>query len=306
MGEEGKSPRSGSRRSSRRPRLNAMNLLNIGYCFLSTLFNVGIGLCGMFGLPTYAVQSARFPTIISPSPYFITAIYPVIFATQGIFTIFQVTPVLRARPQVQDGVKYYYGLASFMQVLYTLTYNTEMLVAAVPFAFGVVASLRSLVKSQNEAQADNSWAEYWLLRFPFQLHLGWMYFVSLLTLQNAFVFVNFSNPVQMIGGGVSIAIMIILSLYHLFWANKPLGIVPPVLLYAAAGIVLEYFMPSSGHVRGQFHHHTVLIFMWASIGVVALLFVLNVLVGCRKCCRRKSNDSEETGAYVNADKIEVV
>lgn len=196
MGEEGKSPRSGSRRSSRRPRLNAMNLLNIGYCFLSTLFNVGIGLCGMFGLPTYAVQSARFPTIISPSPYFITAIYPVIFATQGIFTIFQVTPVLRARPQVQDGVKYYYGLASFMQVLYTLTYNTEMLVAAVPFAFGVVASLRSLVKSQNEAQADNSWAEYWLLRFPFQLHLGWMYFVSLLTLQNAFVFVNFSNPVQ--------------------------------------------------------------------------------------------------------------
>lgn len=283
-----------------------MNLLNIGYCFLSTLFNVGIGLCGMFGLPTYALQSARFPTIISPSPYFITAIWPVIFATQGIFTIFQVTPVLRARPQVQDGVKYYYGLASFMQVLYTLTYNTEMMVAAVAIAFGVVISLRSLVKSQNEAQADNSWAEYWLLRFPFHLHLGWMYFVSLLTLQNAFVYVNFSNPVQMIGGGVSIAIMIILSLYHLFWASKPLGIVPPVLLYAAAGIVLEYFMPSSGHVRGQFHHRTVLLFMWASIAVVALLFVLNVLAGCRKCCSRKSNDSEEGGDYVNADKIEVV
>jgi len=305
MGKEGKSKRADGWQV-RRPRLNAMNLLNIGYCFLSTLFNVGIGLCGMFFLPTYAAQSARFPTIISPSPYFITAIWSIIFAAQGIFTIFQVTPVLRARPQVQDGVKYYYGLASFLQVLYTLTYNTEMIEASVPLAFGVVASLHFLVKSQNQAQADNSWAEYWLLQFPFHLHLAWMYFVSLLTLQNAFVYVNFSNLVQMIGAGISIFAMIILSLYHLFWAKKPLGIVPPAILYAMAGIVLEYFMPTSHHVQGQFHYHTVLYFMWTSIAVAALLLVLNIMVGCRKCCGRTSNEREESSGYVNADKIEVV
>eukprot|EP00563_Minutocellus_polymorphus_P010742 CAMPEP_0181064716 /NCGR_PEP_ID=MMETSP1070-20121207/24346_1 /TAXON_ID=265543 /ORGANISM="Minutocellus polymorphus, Strain NH13" /LENGTH=236 /DNA_ID=CAMNT_0023145043 /DNA_START=355 /DNA_END=1065 /DNA_ORIENTATION=- len=235
------------------------------------------------------------------------AIWAVIFATQGIFTIFQVTPVLRARPQVQDGVKYYYGLASFLQVLYTLTYNTEMMAASVPIALGVVASLRSLVKSQNEAQADDSWAEYWLLRFPFHLHLGWMYYVFLLTLQNAFVFFNFSKIVQLISAGISIVVMVILSLYHLYWANKPLGIVPPVLLYATVGIVVEYFMPTSNHIRATFHHRTVLIFMWTSLAVAALLLVLNIMVACRNCCsRRKSNENEEGSDYVNADKIEVV
>mmetsp|Transcript_2699 Transcript_2699/g.6166 ORF Transcript_2699/g.6166 Transcript_2699/m.6166 type:complete len:305 (+) Transcript_2699:124-1038(+) len=304
MGEEGKSPRSsGGRRSSRRSRLNAMNLLNIGYCFLSTLFNVGIGLCGMFGLPTYADQSVHYPTIISPSPYFIVVIWAVIFASQGIFTIFQVTPVLRARPQVQDGVKYYYGLASFLQVLYTLTYNTDMMAISVFIAFGVVASLRSLVQSQNVAQADNTWAEYWLLRFPFHLHLGWMYYVFLLTLQNTFVYLNVNNYVQMISGGISIALIITLSLYHLFWANKPLRIVPPVLLYAAAGILLEKLMPTNYLVQASFHNHTLFIFKVTTLATVVILSILNTIVACRTCRRRGSNDNEEGTDYVNADMV---
>jgi hypothetical protein len=280
-----------------------MNLLNIGYCFLSTLFNVGIGLCGMFGLPTYADQSVHFPTIISPSPYFIVVIWAVIFASQGIFTIFQVTPVLRARPQVQDGVKYYYGLASFLQVLYTLTYNTEMMVISVFIALGVVASLRSLVQSQNAAQADNNWAEYWLLRFPFHLHLGWMYYVFLLTLQSTFVYFNINHYVRMISGGISIALIITLSLYHLFWANKPLRIVPPVLLYAAAGILLEYLLPTNYLVQAAFNHHTLFIFKVATLATVVILSILNTIVACRTCRRGKSNDNEEGTDYVNADLV---
>jgi len=282
-----------------------MNLLNIGYCFLSTLFNVGIGLCGMFGLPTYADQSVHFPTLISPSPYFIVVIWAVIFASQGIFTIFQVTPVLRARPQVQDGVKYYYGLASFLQVLYTLTYNTEMMAISVFIALGVVASLRSLVQSQNAAQADNTWAEYWLLRFPFHLHLGWMYYVFLLTLQNTFVYFNVNHYVQMISGGISIALIIILSLYHLLWANKPLRIVPPVLLYAVAGILLEYLMPANYLVQATFNHHTVFIFKVATLATVVILSIINTSVACRTCRRRDSNDNdnEEGTDYVNADMV---
>lgn len=280
-----------------------MNLLNIGYCFLSTLFNVGIGLCGMFGLPTYADQSVHYPTIISPSPYFIVVIWAVIFASQGIFTIFQVTPVLRARPQVQDGVKYYYGLASFLQVLYTLTYNTEMMAISVFIAFGVVASLRSLVQSQNVAQADNTWAEYWLLRFPFHLHLGWMYYVFLLTLQNTFVYLNVNNYVQMISGGISIALIITLSLYHLFWANKPLRIVPPVLLFAAAGILLEKLMPTNNLVQATFHNHTLFIFKVATLATVVILSILNTIVACRTYRRRDSNDNEEGTDYVNAEMV---
>mmetsp|Transcript_32448 Transcript_32448/g.71240 ORF Transcript_32448/g.71240 Transcript_32448/m.71240 type:complete len:329 (-) Transcript_32448:182-1168(-) len=309
----------GRRGSSRRQRLNELNILNAGYCFVSTLLNVGVGLLGWFRLPSYAKQSGRFPTLISPAPWFITGIWIFIFVLQGLFTVFQMTTVLRARAQVQDGVKYYYGLASLFQVMFTLTYCTEMFWASCVFSFAVIIVLRLLIESQANAASDHSWAEFWVLKFPFRIHLAWMDFVAVLNINNILVYMNASTLVQLICGGISLAILIIVSVMELFKHKTPLFIIPITFCYAVGGAVYELFLPSTKHVTGTFKHSTLIYVKIASAAVCALLLILILLRWIMYLCRgeykretkeaKQEEDDEklsEEGAYVNADQLPTV
>lgn len=312
----------GRRGASRRQRLNELNILNAGYCFVSTLINVGVGLLGWFRLPTYAKQSGRFPTLISPAPWFITGIWIFIFALQVLFTVFQMTTVLRARAQVQDGVKYYYGLASLFQAIFTLTYCTQMFWASLVFSFAVIIALRLLIESQANAASDHSWAEFWVLKFPFRIHLAWMDFVAVLNINNIVVYMNGSTLVQLICGGISLIILIIVSIMELFKHKKALFIIPITFCYAVGGAVYELFFPSIVHVyhrNSTFNSSTLFYVKIASAAICAVLLILILIRWIMYLCRGEykqetqeqqqeegDKNSSQEGAYVNADQLPTV
>lgn len=308
------SRKGGSGRSKRFHRLNEINFLNIGYCCVSTLLNVGVGLLGLFGLPTYAQQSGYFPTLISPAPLFITGIWTFIYTSQALFTIFQTTRVLRARAQIQDGIRYFYGLASLFQVIFTITYCTEMFWASLLCSFGVIAALRSLISSQAAVASDHSWTEFWLLHFPFRIHLAWIVFVAVLNSNIIFVYLNFSNTAQIVMASISAAIIIIVSFVELFTSKKPLFVIPFAFCYGIGAAAYELFFPTSDHVRGTFRRSTIICFEIALAALAAVLIFLILIRLIVYLCKgeykqEKGRQKEEVtsaakeGAYVDADKL---
>jgi len=236
--------------SDTRTALNWKNYGNIIFFILNIVFTYGVGTAGMFGTPDNGELSEKYQTIITPkSSAFI--IWAVIFTFQAIFTVLQLLPSFRARPMVQEGVSFWYMIACTAQIGWTISFAYEVIPLSLVFMLLIWISLMGILISQYYVKFDPTTAscsmkglvEFWLLRFPFSIHGGWITAATALNIGVITVDNESSAATQLSVGIVCLAALHALSVWHLFGYKRPNYTIPIVLIWANGWIYGELQNP---------------------------------------------------------------
>jgi len=110
-------------------------------------------------------------------------IWPPIFFFEALFAFAQLSPSYRARAVVREGAKFWFIQLCLGQIAWTIFFSLKLFLLSL-FAIGIMlGSLVSLLFSEHFADSsDKRSREYWLFRFPFRLHVGWVFVLTAVNL----------------------------------------------------------------------------------------------------------------------------
>jgi hypothetical protein len=242
--------------STEKPKLNIKNWLNLGAYVLNIVFTFGIGTNGWFGNGTNGELSLKYQTIVTPASDAFR-IWILIFLLQAIFAVVQFLPRFRATPMLQKGVGYWYCCVSLFQVAWTFSFAYEVLWLSLFFMLLILVSLWGLLYSQYYTESDGSLWEFWLLRFPFALHGGWITAASVVN-TNVIVVASSATPATELAIGiVSLAYLHAISVWVLFGIKRnPNYTIAGVLAWAIGYINAELQTPTDS-IQARFDETTI-------------------------------------------------
>jgi len=226
--------------STTAPKLQTLNYVNV-LAYLSN-FLVVFG-ADKFGLPDNATLSDKYQTLITPAPYAF-AIWGIIFTAELVWTIFQVLPSYRSNELVVKSVGYNFALASFAQCAWTILFGLEKiglsLIAMVSILVPLLATLKNTSQKTTKTTKD-----YWLLKFPFEIHASWIMAATLLNVNVLSVAHETSSTIQTTIGWASLVILFSVGIYATIQKQKygRVWVVPCVLLWASFAIASELSSP---------------------------------------------------------------
>jgi len=221
--------------------LNYLNYLNvIGYIInvFFTFFSVPV-----FGIPDNGELSDKYQTILTPSGWAF-AIWGIIFTAEGIFAVVQMIPKFRNDPMVQDGIFIWYFVSCVAQSGWTLAFGYEVIILSLVFMISILVSLVMILVLQDRVQSDGSLLKYWLLRFPFSIHCGWI--VSATCLNIGVVAVDAGSSAQMQSNLAIICLVFIVlcSFAATFLPKSPNYAIPGVACWTTLAIAFELNGPA--------------------------------------------------------------
>mmetsp|Transcript_38333 Transcript_38333/g.105593 ORF Transcript_38333/g.105593 Transcript_38333/m.105593 type:complete len:306 (+) Transcript_38333:97-1014(+) len=255
--------------------LNALAyVLNFAVTYLS--------LTGIFGA-TNTVLSKKYQTLVTPAGWAFS-IWGPIFIGEGVFTVAQMLPRFRGSAMVKAVTPWWLGACGF-QVAWTIAFAKEVIPASLMCMLGILGCLLCL--SERTDGFRTSCAEYWLLRAPFSLHLGWIIAASAV---NASVLADSSlaSPETLLGLAVlSYAVVAAIIAIFAIALRSPDPIVCLVAAWAFAGIHAELGDPKNLDDPDRWNPHT-----WdrvtlgglrfAALGVSLLALALAVVATTKK------------------------
>lgn len=218
--------------------INLKNILNILFFVGNTVLTYGIGVMGWFGAGTNTELSEKYQTIVTPSGTAFS-IWAIIFLFQGIFAFLNVLPRYRSKPMVQDGVSYWYVAVCVAQNGWNFTFPFDVIPVSLVFMFLTWACLMSLVISQYYTPSEKTLEEFWLLRFPFAVHAGWITAALAVNTNVIVVYAEAAAATQLAVGIISLAVLHAISVWVLFGFNKPNYTIACVLAWANGWIYDE-------------------------------------------------------------------
>ena len=233
------------------PALNWKNYGNLVAFILNCFFTFGIGTFGLFGLPNNTELSEKYQTIITPKGTAFS-IWGIIFLSQGVFTVLQMLPSFRGVPLVQKGVSFWYIITCLTQVSWTIAFAFEINELALFFILCIWLSLMALVIAQYYVEIDpetskcfssKGLSDFWLLKFPFSIHGGWLTAASALNVCVITVDYKASAATQLAVANICLAVLHAFSVWHLFGYKRPNYTIPGVLIWANGWIYGELQEP---------------------------------------------------------------
>lgn len=249
--------------SSNSDAVSSLNILNV----VAYIANIGLvmGVPALFHLPDNAELSAKYQTIVTPGG-FAFAIWGLIFTMQLIWSVLQLLPTFRANPLVLEGVSYNYILVCAVQVGWTFSFALEQMVMSMIWMLAILFFLvriyqeQSKVLMEHDQESFNS--NFWLLRFPFNLHLGWIVAATLVNFNVVLVAHNAATSVQFTSAIVTLATALLVGgvmLYTQKDKQRPDVTIPLVLVWALNAISKELKEPKDLIIST---------FSWREIGVI--------------------------------------
>jgi hypothetical protein len=224
--------------SDAKPPLNHKNYLNlVAYIFNITLV-YGVGNAGWLGTPDNGELSRKYQTLVTPASSAFT-IWAVIFLAQGAFSVLQFLPRLRAHPMVQDGLAYWYSAVTATQIGWTFSFAFEIIPLSLAFMILIWISLIAILYRQYYTNSDGSLLEFWVLRFPFAIHAGWITAASALNVNVQVVSMNQPPEIQLAVAIVALAVLHAVSVWVLFSIRRPQWTIACVLSWAFGWIYNE-------------------------------------------------------------------
>lgn len=222
------------------------------------------------GNGTNAELSEKYQTLITPNGTAFS-IWAVIFLSQAVFCIVQMLPEFRSTVIVQQGVKYWYVFACFFQICWTLAFAYERIWMALIFMTHIWASLLGMLKAQyklsvneldeidsmtnvdtneDEERSSRKVLDFWIFRFPFAIHFGWLTAATALNISVYAVSKEASSEVQVAIGIVSLAVLHAASVWSLFGLlREPNFTVASVVAWASWWIHVELESPKESIVQ---------------------------------------------------------
>merc|ERR1712224_1006956 len=216
------------------------------------------------------------------------------------YTIVQTLPSFRSHPLVVKAVGYNFALASLAQCLWTIAFGLEYLVISLVCMVGILIPLLStLSKTANSKlfPAANSKKEYWLLKFPFEIHAAWILAATCLNVNVIFVGADASASVQTTVGWTCLGLLFAAGLYGAVAKRNydRVWTVPCVVAWASFAINRELSRPRD-KIVATFSESTISHTKIAAAIVAAALVVLVIVESVRVAFFSNSNRSDAAAA----------
>jgi hypothetical protein len=211
------------------------------------------------------------------------SIWAIIFVSQAIFAVAQCLPKFRSLDIVQKGVGYYYATTCVFQALWTVAFAYEVIWLSVIFMLLIWASLLAIAYTQYSIQtvAKDDYSErlyeFWLFRFPFAIHCGWVTAASALNLNVMVVDRNAPADVQLAVGIVSLAVLHAISVWTTWSLSKPNYTIAAVLAWANFWIYKELQSPKDSIVE-RFGNGDLVSGVSLAARAVAIVILVQILV----------------------------
>lgn len=267
---------SSSSEASPPQKLNIKNFLNLAAYCLNIIFTYGVGTAGWLDTPTNGELSDKYQTIVTPNSRAFT-IWAVIFVFQAIFAIVQLLPSIRGSDMVQKGVGYWYCAVCATQIGWTFSFAYEVIPLSLVFMILIWISLMGLLYSQYYAESDNTLKEFWLLRFPFAIHGGWITAASALNVNVQVVSMDQPASIQLAVAIVSLAVLHAISVWVIFNIPRPNWTIACVLAWAFGWIYYELQDPNN-LIKDTFSTDIIDGVAFASIAVGAGVIPLQIII----------------------------
>merc|ERR1712232_259834 len=233
------------------------------------------------------------------------SIWGVIFIFQGIFAVYQLLPSVRAKPMVQEGVSYWYILTCLFQCCWTPCFGFEQITLALIAIILIWLSLVGLNYQQYYVKdAERTLIEFWFLRFPFQVHCGWLTCASVLNVNVLAVKLDADAEYLLPIAIISLAYLHAVSVWVLFGFPKPNYTIAGVIAWANGWIFNELGNPKD-LIKEAFPQLVITSVSYAafavSIIIVSQAVVRVVLLFAGNSCAvnrtiASESDDEETAA----------
>lgn len=242
---------------------SSLNILNMA----AYIANIGLvmGIPSLFHLPDNGEQSRRYQTIVTPAG-FAFAIWGLIFTAQAIWATLQlVLPQFRTNPLVVQGVAYQYVAVCAVQVAWSVSFALDQIAMSMMWMASILYFLFCIYQQQNnvllESDSEDFSTNFWLLRFPFTLHLGWIVAATLVNFNLLLVAYGFAATVQFAVGILTLAIALLVGsgvLYMQKGKATPDVTIPLVLVWALVRKRLSDCDLTAGFVPGSNYLHLLL------------------------------------------------
>jgi len=224
--------------SSQPPQLNGLNFLNVVTCILHLGVSWGIGVWGLDGLLSTRVEIILdHETMITPAKWAYYVWIPIL-ATETIFSVAQLLPEFRARPIVQSGTGFFFFYTCLLQMAWTIFFSFELFLFSFISVSLATLTLASLLASQSLTTPPPTTTtrrckqEYWLFRFPFFLHFGWIVVMALVHLALLVRTMSSSIPAQLATDLVALGLMLPVACSCLLQTDSHNFIIPGVAVWA--------------------------------------------------------------------------
>ena len=250
---------------SDKPPLNHKNYLNLIAYILNITLVYGVGNAGWLGTPDNGELSRKYQTLVTPKSSAFS-IWAVIFLAQGAFAVLQFLPRFRATPMLQNGLSYWYSSVTATQIGWTLSFAYEVIPLSLAFMLSIWVSLIAILYSQYYTKSDGSLLEFWVLRFPFAVHAGWITAASPLNVNVQVVSSGVAPDIQLAVAIVSLAVLHAVSVWVLFNIPRPNWTMACVLSWAFAWIYEELNEPQQ-LIQDSFSPDTIRGVQYAAIAV---------------------------------------
>lgn len=278
--------------------INKLNILNIVFYVINFLITYGVGNAGWLGTPDNGELSDKYQTLITPNSSAFS-IWGLIFTAQGIFAVAQLFPKFRDDKMVLEGVKYWYILTCITQAGWTIAFGFEVIWLSLVFMLSIWGSLVALLYTQYYTESNGSLAEFWLLRFPFAVHCGWLTAASALNVNVVVVDIGPPADIQLACGIISLAVLHAISVWVLFGFQKPNYTIAGVLVWANYFISVELREPRD-QIMSRFSFDTISGVKYAAVAVSVIVLLQIVIrvpfdVYARKFKKEDESDSVTKG-----------
>eukprot|EP00298_Acanthocystis_sp_HF-20_P002327 c12748_g1_i1.p1 GENE.c12748_g1_i1~~c12748_g1_i1.p1 ORF type:complete len:299 (+),score=103.79 c12748_g1_i1:59-955(+) len=229
-----------------------VNYVNLGVFVLNIIFTF-VSNTGIFGGNTNASVSDKYLTIVTPAGYTFS-IWGLIFTAQGLFSVVQFLPHYSASPLVtgKSGFAYFWAAACIFQSAWSIAFvNLQIVLSSVLIILialsllGVVYAQARVVELNIPAQPvqswlNNSWVEYFLLVFPFRIHLAWVTAASAVAVNIDFVDLHRGDVSVLLAVAiVSVAVLVFFATTVRYTTSEVFG----VFAWAFGGIASNLASP---------------------------------------------------------------
>ncbi|KAI2506298.1 hypothetical protein MHU86_8128 [Fragilaria crotonensis] len=203
-------------------RLSCLNYMNVIAYAANTAVTFGIGSFGWFGTNTNTELSQKYQTLVTPIGLTFS-IWGIIFITQFIFVVVQLLPTFRATPMVAKAIGYDYVNVCVSQIAWTLAFSFEVIWLSLIFMLAILYFLLTIVNDQYKLSIleKTSIRDYWLLKFPFAIHCGWILAAAMVNLSVVLVKYNVDADAQYYVAIGTLAFLVVVSFFSLGFPTRP-------------------------------------------------------------------------------------
>lgn len=232
------------------------------------------------GLPDNGTLSNKYQTLVTPAPYAF-AIWGIIFSAELVWTVAQCFEPYRSHPLVINAVGYQFVFASIAQCAWTFAFGLEKLGLSLVCMVCILIPLLTIVSkisAKSSPSTTTTKLEYWLLKFPFEMHASWIMAATLINVNVIAVGSETSEAIQTTIGWLSLVVLFGVGVFAVIPKQhyKRVWVVPCVLAWASYAISKELSSPRDKIIE-TFSLATIVRTAFAS-KIVAYLLILLVLV----------------------------